>query len=330
MSRRAWRARISTVILVATPISAAATDAGPGWQSLSDAWWTGSLLAKSVTTLPAGRFYMEPYLGDSIPYTHFDGDGHMHDVMHENELGLSVPMEYGVTSRMTVSAILRLGYDWASQGQSSSDVGVGDTSAQIQYQLTQYQPGSWVPVFAVDLQETLPTGRYDRLERQTDGFGSGADTTTVAACGQSFIWMPNGRIVRARLDLIYSVSQRVAVAGRSVYGTPEGFRGRAMPGDSAAVDLAFEYSVTRNWVAAGDLWLERDGSTRVDGNYVPAADGTLNYLSTSGTGRELIVAPAVEYNWSRHLGIILGGRVTAMGRNEKGFITPIVALSYLR
>ena len=217
MSQRAWPARISAAILVAGPISAAAADPGTAWQALSDAWWTGSLLAKSVTTLPAGRFYMEPSLADSIPYTRFDGEGHMHDVTHENELGLSVPMEYGVTSRMTVSAIVRLGYGWSSQGQHSSGVGVGDTSAQIQYQLTRYQPGSWVPVFAVDLQETLPTGRYDRLDRQTDGFGSGADTTTLAACSQSFIWMPNGRIVRARLDLIYTVSQHVAVAGRSQF-----------------------------------------------------------------------------------------------------------------
>jgi hypothetical protein len=328
MSRRVCRARISAVILVAAPISAAATDAGPGWQSLSDAWWTGSLLAKSVTTLPAGRFYMEPNLADSIPYTHFDSEGHTHDVTHENELGLSVPMEYGVTDRMTISAILRLGYDWSGQAQSSS--GVGDTSIQIQYQLTQYQPGSWVPVFAVDLQETLPTGRYDRLDRLTDGFGSGADTTTLAACSQSFIWMPNGRIVRARLDLIYSVSRHVAVEGRSVYGTPEDFRGHAMPGESAAVDLAFEYSATRNWVLAGDLWLERDGGTRVDGIYGQPGGQTVDLLSASGTGRELIVAPAVEYNWSRRLGIILGGRVTAVGRNEKGFITPVAALSYLR
>lgn len=330
MSRRAWHARFSVVILAAAPISASATDAGAGWQALSDAWWTGSLLAKSVTTLPAGRFYIEPYLSDSIPYTHFDSEGHTHGVTRENGLGLSVPMEYGVTDRMTVSANLRLGYDLSSQGGSSSGIGAGDPSVQIQYQLTRYHPGSSVPVWAIDLQETLPAGRYDRLDRQTDGFGSGAYATTLAACSQSFIWMPNGRIVRARLDLIYTVAQRAGVQGVSVYGTPQDFRGHAVPGESEAVDLAFEYSATRNWVLAWDFWLERDGSTRVAGSYVQPGGETLDYLSASGTGRELIVAPAVEYNWSRSLGIILGGRVTAKGRNEKGFITPVAALSYLR
>jgi hypothetical protein len=331
MTRRAWRARVSAAILAAGPMSAAAAaDPGTAWESLGDAWWTGSLLAKSVTTLPAGRFYMEPSLDDGIPYTRFDSEGEKHDVTHENQLGLAIPVEYGVTSRMTVSATLWFGYDWIDQGQSSAGVGAGDPSVQIQYQLTQYQPGSWIPVFAVDLQETLPMGRYDRLDRQADGFGSGANTTTVAACSQTFFWMPNGRIVRARLDLIYAVSQRVWVEGQSVYGTPDDFRGHAAPGDSASADLAFEYSATSNWVVAWDFWLERDANGRVAGNYAQPGGESLDFLSVSGTGRELIVAPALEYNWSRRLGIILGGRMTVAGRNESGFVMPVVALSYLR
>jgi hypothetical protein len=331
MIARVWRAHVFAAILAARSMSvAAAADASAASQSLSDAWWTGSLLAKSVTTLPAGGLYLEPSLDDGIPYTHFDNAGQRREVTRENELGVSIPVEYGVTGRMTVSTTLRFGYDWSGQGQSSAGIGAGDPSVQIQYQLTQYQPGSWIPVFAVDLQETLPMGRYDRLDRQADGFGSGADTTTVAACSQTFFWMPNGRVVRARLDLIYSGSQRVWVEGRSVYGTPDDFRGHATPGDSTSVDLAFEYSATSNWVLASDLWFERDGSTRVNGIYAQPGGQAFDFLSASGTGRELIVAPAVEYNWSRRLGIILGSRITAVGRNATGFITPVAALSYLR
>jgi hypothetical protein len=330
MTRQVQRARISAAILFAGPISAAAAaDAGAAWQSLSDAWWTGSLLAQSATTLPAGHFSAEPSFYDSIPYARFDSEGEAHDVLHENELGLSIPLKYGVTDRLTVGAILRFGYDWVGQGQSSSSIGSGDPSVQIQYRLTQYQSASWIPVLAIDLQESLPIGRYDGLDRRTDGFGSGAHTTTLAACLQSIFWMPNGRIVRARLDISSAVSRRLSVEGNSVYGTSEDFRGHATPGDSASVDLAFEYSVTRNWVLASDFWLERDASTRVEGTYAQPGGEAMDFLSASGIGRELIVAPAVEYNWSSRLGVIAGSRITIAGRNERGFVTPVAALSYL-
>ena len=331
MIRRVRRGRISAAILFAAPLpaGAAALDAGLARQSLSDAWWTGSLLAQSAVTLPAGHFSTEPFLYDAIPYARFDSAGREHDVPHENELAAALPLKYGVTDRLAVGATLRFGYDWIAHGQSSSAVGVGDPSVLLQYRLTQYRPGSWIPAFSINLQESLPLGRYDRLARQTDGFGSGTETTTLATCFQSFFWMPNGRIVRARLDLFYAVPRRVSVQGSSVYGTPDDFRGYARPGDSVSLDVAFEYSVTRNWVLASDFWLERDASTRVEGAYPQPVNGTVNSLSVSGTGRDLIVAPAIEYNWSSRVGIIFGVRVTAVGRNEKGFVTPVAALSYV-
>lgn len=331
MIRRVRRGRMSAAILFAAPLSAvaAAAEAGPARQSLSDAWWTGSLLAQSAVTLPAGHFSTEPFLYDAIPYARFDSAGREHDVPHENELASALPLKYGVTDRLAVGATLRFGYDWLTQGQSSSGVGVGDPSVLLQYRLTQYRPDSWIPTFSINLQESLPLGRYDRLDRQTDGFGSGSEATTLATCLQSFFWMPNGRIVRARLDFFYAVSRQVSVQGSSVYGTPDDFRGYAHPGDSASLDLAFEYSVTRNWVLASDFWLERDASTRVEGVYPQPGNGAVNFLSLSGTGRDLIIAPAIEYNWSSRLGIIFGARITVTGRNERGFVTPVVALSYV-
>lgn len=331
MIRRVRRGRISAAILFTTPLSlaAAAPDAGLARQSLSDAWWTGSLLAQSAVTLPAGHFSTEPFLYDAIPYARFDSAGREHDVPHENEVASALPLKYGVTDRLAVGATLRFGYDWLTRGQSSSGVGVGDPSVLLQYRLTQYRPDSWIPTFSINLQESLPFGRYDRLDRQTDGFGSGSETTTLATCFQSFFWMPNGRIVRVRLDLFYAVSRQVSVQGSSVYGTPGDFRGHARPGDTASLDLAFEYSVTRNWVLASDFWLERDASTRVAGHYPQPGNGSLDFQSVSGTGRELIVAPAIEYNWSSHVGIIFGVRITAAGRVEKGFTTPVAGFSYV-
>jgi hypothetical protein len=296
-------------------------------ESPSDAWWTGPLLAPTAATLPQGHFYIEPYLYDSLPYAQFDGTGRAHGVPRQNDFGSLTYFNFGVTDDLTVGLISRFGYD-SFGSQSSSSIGVGDPTVQAQYRLTHFLPESGLPTLSLNLQETLPAGRYDRLERATDGFGAGAWTTTLSTYLQSYFWLANGRILRARLDLSYAVSSSVTVVDQSVYGTSAGFRGHATPGRSAFGDLAFEYSATRNWVLALDVWFQHDGSTRVAGTSAQLGGRVQDYLSRSGTGRELILAPALEYNWSGRAGIIIGVRVVAAGRNETGLVTPVAAFSY--
>jgi hypothetical protein len=84
-----------------------------------------------------------------------------------------------------------------SNGPSSSGIGLGDLTLQAQYRLTKFHVGSWIPTTSLAVQETLPTGKYDRLgNRPSDGLGSGAYATTLALCSQMYFWLPNGRILR--------------------------------------------------------------------------------------------------------------------------------------
>jgi hypothetical protein len=70
------------------------------------------------------------------------------------------------------------------------------------------------------VQQTLPTGKYDRLgEDLNDGLGAGAYTTTLALFSQYYFWMPNGRILRSRLNVSYAFSDESDVEDVSVYGT---------------------------------------------------------------------------------------------------------------
>jgi hypothetical protein len=298
---------------------------------MDEAWWTGPLLAATASTLPQGHFYFEPYLFDLIPYEGFDAHGNAHSVHHSHHIGSQSYVNYGLADRFTVGLIPRFGYMLAAEGSpSSSGVQVGDLTLQAQYRLAKFQPGDWTPTISFNLQETLPTGRYDRLDRLANGLGSGAFATTPSIYSQTYFWLPNARILRTRLDLSYSIPNRVSVEDLSIYGTSLGFRGHAIPGNSAFADLAFEYSATSNWVPALDIWYERDSTTRVFGTIptplTPLSAGS--YSSESGSGWELIVAPAIEYNWSARVGIIVGARVIVAGKNETATLAPVVAFSY--
>lgn len=321
-------ALLAAAVLRAGAGFAATQPAGASRESLSDAWWTGPLLAPNAATLPKGHLYVEPYLYDEMPYAGYDGRGHSHPTSYGNAFGSLTYLNYGLTDRLTVGLIPSFGYDRPADGPASSGPGVGDLTLQAQYRLTPFDPYSRVPVASINVQETLPTGRYDRLSRQSDGFGSGAYTTTLSAYFMSYFWMPNGRILRTRLDLSYAIPGEVSLEDLSVYGTPEGFRGHARPGDFAYGDLAFEYSMTRSWVLACDFWFQENDASRVAGVISQPNGRFADFRSVSAVGHELYVAPALEYNWTGRLGVIFGVRVLSAGRNVTGTVTPVAALSY--
>lgn len=288
-------------------------------QPRDDAWWTGPLLAASPGSLTPGHFLIEPYLFDAIPQGHYDNDGQRRPMPHANDFGSQSYLLYGLTNNVGVGLIPRFGFNDVSVGRDSSKVGVGDLSVQAQYGLTRFQEGSWIPTTAFVVQETLPTGKYDRLgDRPADGLGLGTYSTNLALYSQYFFWMPNGRILRTRLDVSYSISGSAGVRDVSVYGTDEGFRGRARPGNVTVVDAAGEYSMTQHWVLAMDVVYEHDGNTHVHGS-------GLDF--NSGESHTWSLAPAIEYNFNSRVGIIAGAKLTVAGRNATAVVIPVAAIN---
>ena len=311
MSRKAARRQTiigAAMLLVLGAVTAHADDAAPR-QSLDDAWWTGPIIANSPNALPPGHAYVESYAYDAR-------------TAGANAFGSQTFMLYGVTKRLTLGVIPAFGYDRLAGGAGSSRIGVGDITLHAQYQLTHFDPQDAKPAIAVAIEETLPTGKYDKLGRTSDGFGGGAYAAGLAIYAQDVFWLPNGRILRTRINLSQLFPGRARVDGPSVYGTNAGFDGRATPGAATSFDNAWEYSVTRRWVAAVDLYYHHARRTRVDGAG-PMGEVHL----TNGPSDTFAIAPAVEYSWTSNLGVLFGTRFIVPGRNTHPSVTPVVALS---
>lgn len=308
------RARLLGGLLLATsvPLQAMAAER----QAMDDAWWTGPMLANSADTLPRGHVLIEPYLYD-VRSAHADGYGSL------------TYMLYGVTDRLTVGLVPVLGYNRVAGAPDSSAIGVGDVSVQAQYRLTRFHEGHWLPTISVMLQQTLPSGRYDRLARASDGLGSGARTTTLQLNTQTYFWMPNGRILRMRLNVSGAWSGRADLVDRSVYGSIDGFRGWARPGRAFFVNAAWEYSLTRHWVLAMDLTWRRAEGTRLRGHDAWGTPASVPVNVTRHASEAFGVAPAVEYNLSPRLGLLFGVRVITGGRDTPTTVTPALALNYV-
>ncbi|HEY6517490.1 MAG TPA: hypothetical protein VIY50_15210 [Steroidobacteraceae bacterium] len=324
------RAALCAIGIGVSAVAGATSESGVSPQeTVDEAWWTGPILAPNASTLPQGHWLFEPYFYDVMTYGQYDRNGSLQSTSAAHDFGSQSYIEYGLVDRFTLGLIPRFGLHESSAGQDSSGVAIGDTTLQGAFGLTQFHPGSWLPSTSIVIGETLPTGKYDRLNGQTDGaLGSGAYSTTVSLYSQTYFWMPNGRILRSRLDLSYQVYRWAQVHDVSVYGTGDGFDGRARPGPSFVGTLSFEYSVTQKWVLANDFDWEHDGNTRVAGGYPPTTTGGLPYLvQESGSDSIFYLAPAVEYNWSDRMGVIAGARVAVAGRNTGATVTPVFAIN---
>jgi Putative MetA-pathway of phenol degradation len=280
-------------------------------QSPGDAWWTGPLLAYSAHSLPQGHMLIEPYL--------YDVAASRTDSVHSFTYFL-----YGATDRLTVGMAPDIAFTSARGAPDSSGVHLGDTNLRAQYMLTAMDTDQDIPDLAVAVLQTVPTGKYDRLNRASDGFGAGAYATSLAVYSQMVWWMPNGRLLRTRLDLSEAFAPRVPVADASVYGTDAGFLGHAQPGNQFSADAAFEYSLTRNWVLALDLIYNHGNATFTRG--IAAAKSIQLH---SGSSDAFGFAPALEYNWTSNLGVLAGLRVFPDSHNTKASVTPAIAINYV-
>jgi hypothetical protein len=284
--------------------------------------------------LPQGHFLIEPYLYDVIQQGQYDRDGVRHRAPESNGFGSLTYMNYGLLDTLTIGLIPTFGYNRVTDGPSSSSVGMGDVTVQGQYRLTTFHEGSRIPTMSLAVQETFPSGKYDRLgNRPSNGLGSGAYTTTFAFYSQTYFWLPNRRILRMRLNLSQSISSDAHVEGVSVYGTDAEFHGRARLGGTSFVDASWEYSLTRSWVLALDATYRYQSSTRVTGYDAlasPGAQGPRRIRLDTGYSAAVGFAPAIEYSWKSNVGILLGTRVIAAGRNMAATITPAVAINIVR
>lgn len=169
---------------------------------------------------------------------------------------------------------------------------------------------------------SIAVGKYDRLNEVTEAFGSDAGATSLGVFTQDYFWLPNGRILRVRVDALASVSADAHVEDASIFGTASGFSGRARPGDTVSLGASFEYSLTRSWVLAMELLYDHSNATPVEGA-IAGRPERFDLGSSDGFG----LAPALEYSWGPNWGVLLGTRILMGGHNRPFSVTPAIALN---
>jgi hypothetical protein len=282
---------------------------------LHDNGWTGSLLAPSPAVIAQGVLGVEPYVLDKRGAGSFDNNGILHSLPKgSDQLRSFTSLQYGVTESFSVQIVPSFAHVLEDGGAS----GLADLPVRVKYRWTKGGDTLWFPAVTTTLGINFPVGRYQRLNQTADGFGNGAYTASAQLLLQS-LFLTGTHANRMRLwATLNAPLGSVTLHGISSYGTDAHFTGWAVPGRAGELGLADEFALDRHWVLALDAVEDISKATHLHDAIRPIVDRT---------GESFSVAPAVEYNFSRQVGVIVGAQFTLMGRNSSSAVIPQVAVN---
>ncbi|KTD14136.1 Fe-S protein [Legionella gratiana] len=279
-------------------------------------WFTGPLLAPAGKTIPAGHVNIEPYgffTGYPRGYRNIEG----------------VPIvSVGIASFLDLQTSIPYDYSWAD-GEHGN--GIGDYSLALGMQVLRQQEHSWLPDLRFVIQEVFPTGRYENLDPKklgTDQTGLGAFQTLFGFNFQKLVQLKNEHYFRTRLSLVGVKFSDVIVHGPNVFGGGTKTQGKVRLKNAYSADLAFEYTLTQNWVPVFEVLYAHSPESHFDGNPGFTPGGTTAAGVGGNSNEQVSFAPALEYNFTSNLGIIGGVWFSVTGPHAAKFVTGAIAINY--
>jgi hypothetical protein len=292
----------------------------------ADPWFTGPLLAPAGRTVPAGHSNFEPYVFSTTSPGFYDRNWHYIKAPARYSETTNIIFTHGFTDKVDVQFILPYQYN---SFQHTSYHHVGDTVFTLGYQALEQKDSRWKPNLRITLQEVIPTGRFSSLSpvnNGTDASGLGSFQTGVAFNFQHLAQLTEIHYLRTRLSLAYFYAGSTNLHGLTAYGGNEATEGRIDPGNQISADLAAELTLTQHWVGVLEGYFANRQRTTFSGE--PGLDEFENpsILGHSEVD-QITFAPALEYNFNQHVGVIGGYWWSLAGRDTPNFKTVVVAIN---
>lgn len=288
-------------------------------------WYAGPLLTPSAHNVPPGQFVVQPYLFVTNTFALFNENRrsvNISDIWTVNPLVL---FQMGCLSWLDFTVTVQGIYN----NQSGQDTFYwGDTEVEWGFQLMQESP--YKPAVRMTLTETLPTGRYEKLNPRKNGIdatGEGTYLTNFSLNVSKVFWWVTTHPFAWRLSLNYGIPTTVQVQGFNAYGGGYKTRGSVRPGNLIQIDTSVELSFTQRWVLAIDLAYTYQNHSTFAGHKGRTANGQTASVGLPSND-QFSCAPAIEYNPSDRMGFLAGVWFTITGRNSSDFISGVLSMYY--
>lgn len=289
-------------------------------------WFTGSLLPPSAVNAPPNHPVVAPYLGFTTTYGSyndqwdFKADSNLYSITPYLELLFGINDHIGVDIYASFISSFK---------KNQSATHLQDTIVLLGFQVARDKPKTWTPDIRFIIQETFPTGNYQKLDPKklgVDSTGFGSYQTGFNIVAQKLFPLENHFLV-LKWTLAYLFPAPVHVKGLNTYGGGRGTKGKVFPGQILQLFFSGEYSITQRWAFAWDTFFEYQGKSTFSGTPGTTSSGASNHVGL-GPMIQMSFSPQVEYNISQNSGLLFAVWSTMLGRNSPAF-TSVVGTYYI-
>lgn len=285
-------------------------------------WFTGTLLPPSAINAQPGHPVFAPYISLTLTYGNYNDNWKLNKINNTFSINPFIEFLFGINESIGVDVYASFISNF-KEGQKSTHL--QDTIVLIGFQIAKDTPKSWTPDIRITLQETFPTGNYQKLNPQKlgiDATGQGSFQTGFNLITQKLFPLENHYLI-LKWTIGYLFPSSVHVKGLNTYGGEAKTSGKIFPGQTLMAYFSGEYSLTQRWALAFDTFFEYQGNASFSGRTGRNLDGTPSRVGSSPK-IQMSIAPEVEYNLSATSGILLGGWATIFGKNSPAFASIFV------
>lgn len=289
-------------------------------------WLTGPLLTPSAHAIPWGHYNIEPYEFAMTNYGIYNANWHTQDIPNNfYNINTQIPIQIGLPAHFDI--VFNPAWSWNHTNGASHWV-LNDMGVAFDYQLLNDKEGKWWPAIKLNVAGNLPIGRYQKLHpkaKGTDAGGTGSWLPSVGIVMSHLYWWGGHYFFAPRFNVQYTIPTAVHVKNLNTYGGGHHTHGKVYPGQTLRLLFGFEIALSQRWAIAGDIQYQHVSKTRFKG-HKGTSNGIPNLIGAPSS-ESVSIAPAIEYDWSAHYGIIAGVWFTVAGRNTTEFASGVVAIN---
>lgn len=293
-------------------------------------WLTGPLLSPQGTVVLYGEILLKSYLYGIVKTGQYDKNWHAvsltdeYSLVEDNFFSLQLHLMsfFGLTPWCDLNITPQVFYQNSSGQQAAY---LGDLTVGLDFQLLEATASPYFPGIKLAVREVFPTGRYQMLSPRkmyTDQTGEGAFATQFALVFYKVFSLCHRHWLSMTASAEYTIPSAVEVLGFTAYGGGFGAHGTVLPGNRLQGIVSFEGTINRHWVLALDsVYIHADRSSFMGepGISFAGRDADMGRASSE----QWSLAPAIEYNWSESMGVIVGSWFSLMGRNSLQFYSGV-------
>jgi hypothetical protein len=281
--------------------------------SYASPWFTGPIIARSGTTIPLGHYEIRAFDLLTKINSSYNSIGKTTPQPELKSTSYLLSVRYGLSDHTDFALILPYIINKIEPFRTEH---IGDTALVIGYQVMKQKPGSRLPSLRFSLEEDIPTGRFKNIDPKTFEIGvsgGGSYQTVLSLTLEHLAHIKRSHYLKTRCDLryLYGLPFRFddnRINNASVFGI------KINPHSGVIADLAAELTLTQNWVAVMEtFWFSHQAATFP--NNTPLNERGILYRVGHPRFKMTSLLPAIEYNFSKNVGIIAGVWFTVNGRN---------------